>query len=60
MRHSSTEFRSVMSQPILTCAICGKLVPLEEAKTNEDGKPVHKECYTAKLAKARIPSKPSE
>jgi hypothetical protein len=49
-----------MSQPILTCAICGKLVPLEEAKTNEDGKPVHKECYTAKLAKARIPSKPSE
>ncbi len=51
--------RSGMSRPILTCAICGKLVPLEEAKTDENSKPVHSECYAAKRARAQRPA-PSE
>ena len=27
------------------CSICRKPIPIEEAKTDGDGKPVHEECY---------------
>jgi hypothetical protein len=27
------------------CNICRKPIPIEEAKTDGDGKPVHEECY---------------
>jgi hypothetical protein len=31
------------------CAICDKPVPLETAKSDEDGRPVHEQCYVLKL-----------
>jgi len=34
------------------CAICGKGIPLEEAKSNADGKPVHSDCYLGKITDA--------
>jgi hypothetical protein len=42
-----------MSQPIFTCAICGLLVPLEEAQTNAQGQPVHGRCAAQKQADSR-------
>jgi hypothetical protein len=33
----------------LPCAICGKLVSLDFAKTDEDGQTVHEQCYVLKL-----------
>jgi hypothetical protein len=27
------------------CWICGKLIPLEDCKTDDDGHVVHEECY---------------
>jgi hypothetical protein len=35
---------------IFICWICGKRVSLEDCKIDELGKPVHEECYVAKLA----------
>jgi hypothetical protein len=34
---------------VFTCAICGKPVRLEESKTDDNGKPVHEECYANKI-----------
>jgi hypothetical protein len=31
------------------CAICSKPIPLEDSKVSEYGKPIHEECYVAKL-----------
>src|SRR5258708_15160810 len=31
------------------CAICSKPIPLEDSKVSEDGRPMHEECYVAKL-----------
>lgn len=33
-----------------TCPICREPVKLETAKADEDGKPVHEECYSQKMA----------
>ena len=33
-----------------TCSICNEVVELETAKTDESGKPVHEECYVARVA----------
>jgi hypothetical protein len=33
----------------MKCAICGKPITLEQAKVTEDGKPVHEECFVAKI-----------
>ena len=33
----------------IECVICGKLIPLEETYLDENGKPVHEDCYVAKL-----------
>jgi hypothetical protein len=52
-----------MSQPLFVCKICGKLVPLEEARTDGDGNAVHEACLASKLTHTdpeQIPSKPSE
>jgi len=35
--------------PLIKWRFCGKPVLLEEAKVNENGKPIHQECYIAKL-----------
>ena len=31
------------------CAICGKPVPLESAKADEEGHTVHEQCYVRKM-----------
>ena len=36
-------------QSRVDCDICGALINLEDSKVNEDGLPVHEECYVAKL-----------
>jgi len=38
----------------LPCAICGKLVDIETAKTDDDGQAVHEECYFQKTKMKRI------
>jgi hypothetical protein len=35
------------------CTICREFVPLEEAKTDGDGKPVHEECYVRGIIETR-------
>jgi hypothetical protein len=32
-----------------TCSICNRTVSLSDAKTDEDGKAVHENCYLLKL-----------
>lgn len=42
------------SSPLeIKCAICGKPVDLQTAKTNEIGKAVHDECYVLREALKR-------
>lgn len=42
------EFRkAVLYVPF--CPICDKPVPLESAKTDEDGKAIHEDCYVSAL-----------
>ena len=33
----------------ISCAICGKPIFLEDASVDENGKPVHEECYLTKI-----------
>jgi len=33
----------------LLCGFCGRLVPIEIAKTDADGKAIHEECYSLKV-----------
>jgi hypothetical protein len=50
-----------MSRPIVTCRICGKLVPVEDAKTDGNGKAVHEVCIATELGKIRsktVPPRP--
>ena len=35
-----------MNSPNFVCVICNQPVSLETANTDEDGRPVHGECYT--------------
>lgn len=42
---------------IPACAICGKPVSLEIAKTDEDARTVHEQCYVTKLKGAPPESK---
>ena len=35
------------------CAICSKPIRLEDSKVSEDGRPMHEECYVAKLTLSR-------
>ena len=37
------------SQGPVECDICGSLLSLEDSKVNENGQPIHEECYVAKL-----------
>ncbi len=37
--------------PLVMCWLCGKPLPLENCKTDERGRAVHEECYTAKIAR---------
>jgi len=38
------------------CLICGKPVPVENAKTDADGQSVHEDCYTLKVKLAQATS----
>jgi len=38
-----------IAQTPIKCAICGKPITLERAKVSEEGKPVHEECFIAKI-----------
>jgi hypothetical protein len=38
----------------INCSICNKPVDLETAKTDEDGKTVHGECYVAAMGLQRL------
>src|ERR1700747_1672247 len=41
-----------MTSPLLSlpvCSICKQLVRLETAKTDENGQPVHEDCYLQRL-----------
>ena len=37
------------SRTTFLCAICEQPIPLEDSKVNEEGRPIHEECYVAKL-----------
>jgi hypothetical protein len=37
------------SNPLPICAICNAAVPLETAKTDEDGAAIHEPCYVLKM-----------
>ena len=36
-------------RPLFLCSICNGALELEKAKTDDDGKPVHEECYANKI-----------
>jgi len=38
-----------VSRASFECAICSKPIPLEDSKVSEDGRPMHEECYVAKV-----------
>ena len=42
------------------CAICNEPVELETAKTDEDGKAVHEECYVGRIMRLREITPPSK
>lgn len=35
---------------VVTCSMCGKPVPLEDCKCDDNGHPVHEACYAAEVA----------
>jgi len=37
------------------CAICGKPVPLESCKFDENGKAVHEDCYVGRMLEDKDP-----
>jgi len=38
-----------VSHPLPACPICNAPVPLETAKTDEDGAAIHEQCYLLKV-----------
>jgi hypothetical protein len=45
-----------MTELALTCLICGKRLPRQEAKTDGEGRSVHEDCYAAWIAEQNQPS----
>ncbi len=41
--------QSHLHQSVFLCEICREHIPLEDAKTDEHGLPVHEHCYVARL-----------
>ena len=41
----------------VTCVICNRLVPLETARIDEHGLPVHEECYAFRIRQELAPMK---
>ena len=46
-----------MPNNCIDCVVCGQPIPLEVAKTQDDGFPVHEECYllSVRLKQASMP-----
>lgn len=42
------------------CAICNESIALESSKTDEDGTPIHEECYLLKIGLKAATSPPSK
>ena len=42
----------------LLCAICFQPIDFKKSKTDEDGHPVHEDCYALKMASLNQPKKP--
>jgi hypothetical protein len=42
----------------LLCAICFQPMDLKKSKSDEDGRPVHEDCYATKMASLDKPKKP--
>ena len=41
------------ARPVPICSICNLPVPLSNAKTDEDGRAVHENCYLIKIGVAK-------
>jgi hypothetical protein len=48
-RDGGTTVGQPASRVPFECALCNKPIPLEDSKVSEDGRPMHEECYVAKL-----------
>jgi hypothetical protein len=48
-QHGVAQFREL---PL--CSICNAPVPLESAKTDENGEAIHEECYTLKVQRHQV------
>jgi hypothetical protein len=46
-----------MDNKTVTCVICNKPVSLETTRTDEDGQPVHEECYVLRVRPESLPGK---
>ena len=44
----------------LICHLCNKTIPVEQAKTDENGKAVHETCYVAKVRMTQVRDDGSE
>jgi len=42
----------------LLCAICFQPIDLKKSKNDEDGRPVHEDCYAMKMTSLNKPKKP--
>jgi hypothetical protein len=60
INHMTRAFIAEMSQKVRrhaglpTCNICNRPVDLKVAKTDEDGKGVHEECYVRRMRLKKI------
>lgn len=47
LQNESSQTNSKDNPSSVLCQICGKSIPIATAKTDEDGKAIHEECYAA-------------
>jgi hypothetical protein len=47
------------TEPKVTCSICGGVVALEMAKTDDAGKAVHEKCYALRVAASAASIEPA-
>jgi hypothetical protein len=40
---------TTIAAPSFACSLCSNPISLEDSKVSEDGRPMHEECYVAKL-----------
>ncbi len=47
---------TAFAQSLPMCSACREPVPLETAKTDEDGRAIHEECYWEKVKRNGTPT----